>query len=127
MSAFDCVDQHAVHQLLLGLRRRLRLDIGVSLFDRELRALVGGLQHGRLDAALLDRIAHIVGAVETDDDHVLTASGLQRRLGAHGHGVIAGDDALDVGIAPGGSTPSSNRLPAGSSSPTGATTIFRSG
>src|ERR1700733_931577 len=63
-------NQKTIHQLLLALRRSLRLDVSVRLLHRELSLAIGGLEHCRLDAALLDRIAHVVRPVEAHDDDV---------------------------------------------------------
>ena len=71
----------------------------VGLLDRELCDLVGRLKDGRGDLPRLDLIAYVVRAVEADDDHVGPVGRLKRRGRAHRHRVIAGDDALDLGMS----------------------------
>src|ERR1700733_14178460 len=63
-------NQNTIHQLLLALRRSLRLAVSVGLLHCELSLAIGGVGDCRLDAALLDRIADVLRPVEAPDDDV---------------------------------------------------------
>ncbi len=58
-----------------------------------------GLQGGGFEFALHDGLDGVIRAVEADDDDVLLASSEESRLSAESHGVVAADDALDVGVS----------------------------
>lgn len=91
------VDEYAVHELLFFFDHGLAvLDIVVRLNDGLLGDVGDGLEAGGLDLSAQDGVAHVVGAVEAHDDDIGHA-GVEAGLDdAHGHGVVAADDALDV-------------------------------
>src|SRR3954447_5553403 len=92
-------DQDTIDRLLLRLAGRALRKIGVGLLDGELSDLEGRLQNSRRDLTGLDLVTHVVRSVEADHNHVVAVRRLQRRGGAHRHGVVPGDHALDLGVS----------------------------
>ena len=75
------------------------LDHAVELGDRLVGALDDGLQDRGDHLAVLDRVDRVLVAVEAEHlDLVELALLLERVDRAQGHLVVAGDDALDVGV-----------------------------
>ncbi|WP_156883957.1 hypothetical protein [Paraburkholderia sp. SOS3] len=54
----------------------------------------GRLQHRRANIVVHDRIAHIVAAVDADDDHAAAFRRFQRGRRAHRHRLVARNCAL---------------------------------